>query len=127
MSRDNGKGRQQTAGLKVDGPVDVGKLPVLGAAEKIADQPGDGQARRGTKAVKKLFVLFGDGGMNIPIAGLLHSGPLRPHLLGLVSVLSGAAGAAFAFVQTLSPPGLFSLSLGGGRLKNGVVKYILRN
>ena len=97
--------KQRGGALKVDGSVDVGEFSLLGTAEEIADQPGDGQARRGAEAVKKLLVLFGDGGMNIPIAGLLHFGPLCPHLFGLVRVLSGTAGAALGFVQVLLTTG----------------------
>ena len=95
------------APLKIDGPVHVGKFALLGTAEEVADQLGNGQSCGGAKLLQQPFIFFWNGGMDVPIAGLFHPGPLRPHLLGLVCVLSGAAGAALAFGQLSSPPGCF--------------------
>jgi len=97
--------------LKINGPVDVRDLALLGAAEEIADQPGDRQARGGTELVEELFVLFWNGCVKFPVAGLPHLGSLRPHLLGFVRVLSGTAGAALVFGQSILTTGSIFISV----------------
>ena len=42
--------------LKVDGAVNVGQFPLLGTAEEVAEQLGDGEARGGAELIQQLLV-----------------------------------------------------------------------